>query len=370
MPVYHAFRRYPDLFLAGLFALGAWCLAPPAPEEVLACLNLPLLGLLLFLMSIVAGLRQSGFFAALFQRLFKGRTSGRSLSRFFIFSCYFSSMLITNDVALIVFVPLAIMTFTEARRIRLIVPTVCWQTIAANLGSMLTPVGNPQNLFIYSHYGLSPWDFFAVTAPVVLISGVVIYLATFTLPEVEVELSSQAEEGLPWKKIAPLLVLFLLCLLHVLHLLDFTLLAVLVLPGLLLLDRRLLLEADFKLLLLFALLFIGVGSLSHLEALTSKAASLLTGHEFWVSLILSQVLSNVPATVLLSDCTEAYVPLLLGVNIGGLGTIIASMASVISFKAYLGTRFSRPGYYLLTFTGSNLLVLVLLLGYCKFQASV
>ena len=260
MPVYHAFRRYPDLFLAGLFALGAGCLAPPASAEVLACLNLPLLGLLLFLMSIVAGLRQSGFFAALFQRLFKGRTSGRSLSRFFIFSCYFSSMLITNDVALIVFVPLAIMTFTEARRIRLIVPTVCWQTIAANLGSMLTPVGNPQNLFIYSHYGLSPWDFFAVTAPVVLISGVVIYLSTFTLPEVEVDLSSSTEAGLPWKKI---------------------------------------------------------------------------------------------------------VPLLLGVNIGGLGTIIASMASVISFKAYLGTRFSRPGYYLLTFTGSNLLVLALLLGYYK-----
>ena len=151
-------RKNPDLSLALAFALAAGIMAPPSASEIMARLNIPLLGLLLFLMCIVAGLRLSGFFAAIFQRLFKGAATGRSLGRFFIFSCYFSSMFITNDVALIIFVPLAIMIFTEARRIRLIVPTVCWQTIAANLGSMLTPIGNPQNLFIYTHYGLAPGE--------------------------------------------------------------------------------------------------------------------------------------------------------------------------------------------------------------------
>jgi len=275
-------------------------------------------------------------------------------------------MFITNDVALIIFVPLAIMVFTEARRIRLMVPTVCWQTIAANLGSMLTPIGNPQNLFIYSHYGLEPLEFLSITAPIVLISGIVIYLATYTLADYDVSLPVQQNPTLPWKKILPLLLLFALCLLHVVHLLSSSLLAIIVLPVLALLNRQLFKEADYKLLLLFALLFIGVGNLSHIELFQSWPAKMLNGHEFWVSLLLSQVLSNVPATVLLANYTNAYAPLLLGVNIGGLGTIIASMASVISFKAYLQTRFSKPGYYLLTFTGSNLMVLLLLLLYYHF----
>ena len=246
------------------------------------------------------------------------------------------------------------------------VPTVCWQTIAANLGSMLTPIGNPQNLFIYSHYNLEPLAFLSITAPIVLISGLAIYLATYTLTNCAVSLPAQPDTALPWKNILPLLLLFTLCLLHVVHLLSFSLLAGFVLPTLALLNYRLFKEADYKLLLLFALLFIGVGNLSHIELFQSWPARMLNGHEFWVSLLLSQVLSNVPATVLLASYTENYAPLLLGVNIGGLGTIIASMASVISFKAYLQTRFSKPGYYLLTFTGSNLAVLALLLLYYHF----
>ena len=161
--------------------------------------------------------------------------------------------------------------------------------------------------------------------------------------------------------------IFALCLLYVLHLVDFPLLAATVLPGLFFLNRRLFKEADYKLLLLFALLFIGVGNLSHIPLFQSWPAQMLSGHEFWVSLLMSQLLSNVPATVLLSGFTDAYTPLLLGVNVGGLGTIIASMASVISFKAYLQTRFSKPGYYLRAFTGSNLAVLLLLLIYCHFH---
>ena len=366
MSIYQKLRQNPDLTVALFFALFTSFIAPPALSEIGQRLNLPLLGLLLFLMCIVAGLRLSGFFAAIFQRLFHERASGRTLGRFFIFSCYFSSMFITNDVALIVFVPLSIMVFTEARRIRLMVPTVCWQTIAANLGSMLTPIGNPQNLFIYSHYGLEPLMFLSITAPIVLLSGLCIYLATYTLPDCNVSIITQSDAHLPWAKIIPLLFLFCLCLLHVIHLLNFPLLAIIVLPALSLLNYRLFKEADYKLLLLFALLFIGVGNLSHITFFQSWPAKMLNGHEFWISLLLSQLLSNVPATVLLANYTEAYTPLLLGVNIGGLGTIIASMASVISFKAYLQTRFSNPGYYLLTFTGSNLVVLILLLLYYYF----
>ena len=203
MLIYKKLRQNPDLAVALVFAVITSMIAPPASGDILQRINLPLLGLLLFLMCIVAGLRLSGFFAAIFQHLFQSSASGRSLGRFFIFSCYFSSMFITNDVALIIFVPLAIMVFTEARRIRLMVPTVCWQTIAANLGSMLTPIGNPQNLFIYSHYHLEPLAFLSITAPIVLISGLAIYLATYTLNDCEVSLPAQPDTALPWKNILP-----------------------------------------------------------------------------------------------------------------------------------------------------------------------
>ena len=370
MLILNRLRSNLDLAAVFLFALVTSWISPPSAADLLHRINIPLLGLLLFLMCIVAGLRLSGFFTALFRALFKEKTSSRKLGRFFIFSCFFSSMLITNDVALIIFVPLAILTFTGARRIRLIVPTVAWQTVAANLGSMLTPIGNPQNLFIYSHYSLAPLDFFSITAPVVLLSGVAIYLGTFLLPDAEVNLPAGQEGSLPWQKITVLLTLFVLCLLHVLHVLPFFLLAAILLPGLVLLDHRLFREADYKLLLLFALLFITVGNLSKITLFQSWPAQMLSGHEFLISLLMSQLISNVPATVLLAGFTDSYTPLLLGVNVGGLGTIIASMASVISFKAYLQTRFCRPGYYLRAFTGSNLALLFLLLIYCHLHNSI
>lgn len=358
-------RKNIDLTLAFLFAVITGIICPPNLETIFERLNLPLLGLLIFLMCIVAGLRLSGFFSAIFEKFFHGEISARTLSRFFIFACYFTSMLITNDVALIIFAPLAVVTFTQLHKIRIIAPTVIWQTIAANMGSMLTPIGNPQNLFIYSHYNLSLTEFLTVTAPIVFISGILIFLGTCFISDCNVKLSKPGEKTLPKKKIIFLLVLFILCLLHVLHLITFTTLAIIIFPAIFVLDKKLFLEADYKLILLFALLFIGVGNFSNIPVFQNIPDN-LSGHEFIVSLIVSQIISNVPATVLLSEFTNAYTPLLLGVNIGGLGTLIASMASVISFKAYMKMRFSKPKYYLASFTLSNLAILFILMLYCHF----
>lgn len=358
-------RKNIDLTLALIFAVVTGIFAPPAPFEVLERLNLPLLLLLIFLMCIVAGLRLSGFFSVIFEKFFHGNIKSGTLSRFFIFSCYFASMLITNDVALIVFVPLAIATFTELKRIRLIAPTVIFQTIAANMGSMLTPIGNPQNLFIYSHYHLSLVEFLSITAPVVAISGSLIYIASRFIPNFSVRLLKPKAKRLPKKKIIFLLFLFLLCVLNVLHIVNIWLLTIIILPLIYFIDRKLFLYADYKLIFLFAALFIGVGNLSHIDFFQNIPQN-LSGREFIISLLLSQIVSNVPATVLLAEFTNAYAPLLLGVNIGGLGTIIASMASVISFKAYVESRFCNPVYYLMLFTVYNIALLLALLLYYYF----
>ena len=354
-------RHNMDLALAMVFALLTSLLVPFDIKLMAGSINYSLLLLLLCLMGIVAGMRESGLFTCFCSRFFRGEISSRGLGRFFIFSCFFSSMAITNDVALIVFVPLAISVLTEARCVRLLIPVVTWQTIAANMGSMLTPIGNPQNLFIYSHYHLSLGEFLGYTAPIVAISGLAIYLSTFFLEDKKVVLNAPQQEKLPRGRLVFLGILFLICLACVLRLIPAWLLALLVLPALGLRSPHLFKAVDYKLLALFLFLFVGVGNLTRLESVSHFATQMLAGNEFLISLALSQVLSNVPTTVMLAPYTGAVRELLLGVNIGGLGTVIASMASVISLKAYMGTRHSLTRQYIASFTSANAALLALLL---------
>ncbi len=352
-----------DLSAALLLALVTACFTEIDPLALLGTINFSLLALLFCLMAIAAGLRQLGFFTKVFSLLFHERMGSRSLSRFFIFICFFTSMAFTNDVSLIIFVPLAISIFKEARALRLVIPVLTWQTIAANLGSMLTPIGNPQNLFIYSHYEMNLWEFLQITAPITWLSAALLYLASFTLTDRPLLLHWGTGEKLPRGKIGLLLFLFLLCLLNVLRILPISYLLLAVVPAIFLLDRKLFFAVDYKLLFLFLFLFIAVGNLTHIPGLSEAPREWVRGHEFWAALLLSQVISNVPATVMLSPYTDDYTALLLGVNVGGLGTLIASMASLISFKAYLSMRFHWTRPYLLVFTGANLLFLAVLIGF-------
>ena len=356
-------KRNIDLSAALLLALVTACFTEIDPAALWGTLNFSLLALLFCLMAIVAGLRQFGFFTKVFSLLFREHMRSRSVSRFFIFICFFTSMAFTNDVSLIIFVPLAISIFKDARALRLVIPVVTWQTIAANLGSMLTPIGNPQNLFIYSHYELGLLEFLKITGPVTALSGCLLYLASFTLEDRPIDWKAPASAEMPKGKVAFLLFLFLLCLLEVLRLLPIAYLLAAVVPSIFLLDRKLFKAVDYKLLLLFLFLFIAVGNLTHIPGLSDSPRVWLVSHEFWISLLLSQVISNVPATVMLSPYTENYTALLLGVNVGGLGTLIASMASLISFKAYLSMRFHFARAYLLMFTGANLFFLAVLVGF-------
>lgn len=353
-------KKNADLTAAFLLALVTTLFVPWSPTSMAHSVNGSLLALLFCLMAIVAGLRKGGLFTSGLRFFFKGNTSTRQMGRFFIFACFFTSMAITNDVSLIIFVPLAISFFKEAHGLREVIPVLTWQTIAANLGSMLTPIGNPQNLFIYAHYELPLSAFLTITGPVVLLSGLCLYGATFTIHDRPMEISAMKETSSSPAKLFLLLLAFGLCISNVLRVLPISYLLLVIVPFLFVLDRSLFREVDYKLLLLFFFLFLLVGNITRIPGLQEKATTLLAGHEFWISLLLSQCISNVPATVMLSPYTDNYTALLLGVNIGGLGTLIASMASMISFKAYLSMRFHWAKAYVMYFTAANLLLLVVL----------
>lgn len=352
-------RREPVLLIAALAALVS-CFFVPPDAEYLGYLDLRTLSLLYCLMTVVAGLRQAGLFAHLAHSLCQRMSSLRALALLLVLLCFFSSMLITNDVALLTFVPFAVVVLGMADRKKELIHIVVLQTVAANLGSMLTPVGNPQNLFLYSYYDLSIGDFLRVTLPVWLLSLLLISVSCLLFDRSRMEIFLGEEPGIDRRGLILYLALFVLCLTVVLRLLSWPVMLASLLAVLLIFDRRILLKADFMLLLTFVAFFIFAGNLARIDAVSALLRRLLAGREYPVTLLTSQIISNVPAALLLSGFTDQSRALLLGVNIGGLGTPIASLASLISMKLYSHSDHAHTGRYLLEFSAVNLVLLLIL----------
>ena len=353
------FRREPVLVIAALAAAVSCCFVPPDrgyPDYF----DLRTLALLYCLMTVVAGLNRTGLFSRLAGFLCARAGSVRRLGLVLVFLSFFSSMLITNDVALITFVPFAAAVLALADRPGDLSRVVVLQTVAANLGSMLTPVGNPQNLYLYSRYGFSIGQFLGITFPLWAVSLVLCAAACLLLPGVPLERGPEEAPPPVGRSVWLHAGLFLLCLLTVLRILPWPVMLGGVILALLFADRKLLGKADFFLLLTFAAFFVFSGNLARIPAVSEALKKLMLGREYLVSLLTSQVISNVPAALLLSGFTEAGRELVLGVDIGGLGTPIASLASLISLKLYSRTEGAKPGRFLLEFLVVNLVLLGLL----------
>jgi len=269
---------------------------------------------------------------------------------------------VTNDVALLVFVPFTLPLLAQIGCEKAAVPLLVLQTIAANLGSMATPVGNPQNLFLYAAYGLSAGEFFSTVLPLTAISLVCLVAASLPVLPRQMPAFQLEEAGLEQvKKLLVYAVLFVLCLLTVFHVLHYAILTALLLIAIAVMEPRQLKHLDFALLATFVCFFIVSGNLGRVEAVQSFLQGLLNKNALLTAVGTSQVISNVPAAVLLSSFTDQWKPLLQGVNIGGLGTPIASLASLITLKLYLRWPSAKAGRFIVVFTIANITGLVVLL---------
>lgn len=352
-------RREPVLIIAAVAALTS-CFFVPPDAAYLEYIDFRTLALLYCLMTVIAGLRGAGLFAHLAHTLCRRAGSVRAMGVLLVLMSFVSSMLITNDVALLTFVPFAVVVLGMAGRPKELIYIVVLQTAAANLGSMLTPVGNPQNLYLYSYYGLGFGAFLSVTFPVWALSLGLILAACVLLPKQRLEAFLGEEPGIDKRRLWLYAALFAVCLLVVLRVIGWPVMLAAVLAALFVFDRRILLQADFMLLLTFAAFFIFAGNLARLEAVDALLRRLIAGHELASGILASQVISNVPAALLLSGFTDNARALILGVNIGGLGTPIASLASLISMKLYSHSEHAHTGRYLTVFTVVNVLLLGIL----------
>ena len=347
------------LVIAGAAALISCFFVPPS-ASCFGYLDMDVLVMLFCLMTVVAGLSKLGVFAALAGKLMAKVSGFRALSVILIWLCFFAAMFMTNDVALLTFVPLSVAVFGPGGQKRLIY-VISTETIAANLGSMLTPVGNPQNLFLYSHYGFSLGDFLRITGPFTLASLIIVTILALITPEGQARVVSDPPALEDKKKLVLYLMLFLVCLLTVAGLLSHLVMLILVAATVLAFDRKVFLGVDYSLLATFVCFFVFVGNLKGIESFTQFMQQMMQGREMLVSVAASQVISNVPAAVMLSSFTDSGKALLVGTNLGGLGTLVASLASLISYKLYAQQEGAQKGKYLAVFTLLNVVVLALLL---------
>lgn len=339
---------------------------PPSPEYF-SYIDWRVLCLLFCLMAVTSGLEKCGFFSRAACLLVKKAPNLRILSLFLVLLPFFSSMVVTNDVALIIFVPLSIMISSKVTTASNTVKLVVLQTAAANLGSMATPLGNPQNLFLYTNYALSPTDFFKVVLPITLISFILVCLSVLLIgnrsTEIELPSGAPASDKKRQYLFFGLLVLSLLSVFRIIN--YFVLLAITVIV-LLLFARDIFKRIDYCLLLTFICFFIFAKNMGHIDVVRSFCEELMLKYPLITPIAASQIISNVPAAVLLAPFTDNASALLAGTNIGGLGTPVASLASLISLKLYMKSENADAKKYLLFFAAVNVIFLIILILFAQF----
>ena len=348
------------LCIAVLLAVVSMFFVPPS-EQYLGYIDWDTIALLFALMAVMKGFQRAGLFALMANKLLKRANTSKKLMYVLVFVPFFLSMAVTNDVSLITFVPFAIIVLRAAGFERLIMPTVVLQTLAANLGSALTPIGNPQNLYLYGQSGMSFGELVLTMLPYVALSGagLAVAIACFrSAPAqgVEVECETGGAFSLTWPA-----VFFVVCLMSLFNVVPAWAVALAVLAFTLIFDRRSLATVDYSLLATFVALFVFIGNMGNIPALRDFLSSVIAGNEELIAVLASQFISNVPAALLLSGFSSDYSALLVGCNLGGLGTLIASMASLISYKALAKEYPENRLAYLARFTAYNVAFLAALI---------
>lgn len=372
-------RREIVFCIAALCAIASSFFVPPS-RAYISYIDWDTLFILFALMSVIAALRDCGVFDRMAYVLCGHIHKSRILCAVLILLSFFTSMFITNDVALLTFVPFSLAILGTSTNGTVVLLTVVLETIAANTGSMLTPLGNPQNLFLFSKMNVSIGKFMSMIILYSSVSFVLLALSVRLIPDMHLtvsgtaeqkEFSSQKEEHKTHHIKLPHAVqeiiyalLFILCLTSVLRIVPKWIAAAAVFTVLLFLNRKVLKTVDYMLLLTFAAFFIFTGNIAAIPSIKDFLETAVSGHEFAVSVLCSQVISNVPATLLLFPFAKDTQSLLAGVNVGGLGTLVASLASLISFKLYSGAakKISLPsgGKYMAVFTAMNVVFLAIL----------
>ena len=352
------------MFIAMLAAIIT-CFFVPIDRQYLNYFDYKTLTCLFCVLAVVCALKNIRFFYVLAQRVVSIFKTARSSILALVYITFIGSMLIANDMALLTFLPLGYFVLTTTNKKKYMAFTFIMQNVAANLGGMLTPFGNPQNLYLYTKFNIPTLEFMSIMVVPFLTSVALITLCCFIFVKPEkLELPDEPVK-LNVKRAIVYLVLFALSIIIVFKVVHYLIGLAVILVALLILDRKALKNVDYGLLLTFVFFFIFSGNMSRIPAVQKVFSSLLEKNTLILSALSCQVISNVPSAILLSQFTNNYQSLLLGVNVGGVGTIISSLASLITLREFSAQPEQSVKKYLLQFSAFNFTFLGILLVVCS-----
>ncbi len=354
------FRRNPILCLAAMLAAVTAFFVPP-DGKYLEYFDFRTLTCLFCTLAVICALQNMQFFTILAQRLVQLTGHLRTAVLCIVVITFLGSMVLANDMALLTFLPLGYTVLKSTGNMKYLAPVFILQNISANLGGMLTPFGNPQNLYLYSKFSIPTGEFMKTMFPPFLLAVLLLVLCCLLFPNLRLTLRVKTEGKLLRKRNIFYLILFAFSVAIVFRLFPYWVGLLVVPVCLLFTDRNALKEVDYGLLFTFAFFFVFAGNLSRIEAVQQVLSGWMAKQPLLVSVASCQIISNVPSAVLLSNFTTDYAPLLVGVNLGGTGTLIASLASLITFRKY--RKYAPPRStlrYVFLFSAFNFGFLILL----------
>lgn len=350
------------MFIAFFAALITSFFVPP-DAEYLGYFDFRTLTCLFCVLAVVCALKNINFFYMLARKIIRLFKNTRMSILALVYITFLGSMLIANDMALLTFLPLGYYVLASTNKKKYMAFTFIIQNIAANLGGMLTPFGNPQNLYLYSKYEIDNFEFIGIMAPAFTLSVVLITLCCFIFVRKEPLLISDEKLRLEPKRTLLYLALFALSIVIVFRGIPYWMGLIVVPPVLIFADRKALKAVDYGLLFTFVFFFVFAGNMARIGAVRDLFSFLLEKSTLIFSILSCQVISNVPSAILLSQFTGNYQELLVGVNIGGVGTLISSLASLITFREYVKHNPGKTGYYIAMFSAFNFGFLIILAGF-------
>ncbi len=347
------------VIVAFTVALISSIIVPP-DNEYYSYIDYRTLSTLFCGLGIVTALDRIHLFRDLSQKIVSRFSNLRYAVIALLYITFIGSMIIANDMALITFLPLGFYVLDSTDNRKYMAFTFIMQNIAANLGGMLTPFGNPQNLFMYSYYSIDSLEFLSIMIKPFIVSIILINLSCFVIPKKELTLTTNFDDTLDKKKFIIYTVLFVLFVCSIFRLVPYLVVLAVVTVVILFVDKETIYKLDYGLLFTFFFFFIFAGNMSRIQEISDLLSSLLNKNTLVTGVISCQFISNVPSAILLSRFTENYQELLVAVNIGGVGTLIASLASLITYKEYIKREPTKQMYYLKLFTLLNFGFLIIL----------
>lgn len=335
----------------------------PVDKEYLNYFDYKTLTCLFCVLSVVCALKNINFFYVLARKVVRLFKTARNSILALVYITFIGSMLIANDMALLTFLPLGYFVLSSTGKQKYMAFTFIMQNIAANLGGMLTPFGNPQNLYLYTKYNIPNLEFMKIMVVPFSLSVILITLCCIVFVKSEPLSLSDEKISLPPQKTVLYLILFAFSIIIVLRGIPYWIGLIVIPLVLIFADRKALQMVDYGLLFTFVFFFIFAGNMARIDIVRDVFSSLLEKNTLLFSVASCQCISNVPSAILLSQFTDNYQDLLVGVNIGGVGTLIASLASLITFREYVKHNPKKVGYYIVMFSLFNFAFLFILTGF-------